>query len=50
MADWIAFIITIGTETISWLSSMQILGVPLAGFIVGCFLLGVLLRALIYKP
>lgn len=50
MQEWFAFIITVGTEAISWLGAMQIFGVPVAGFIVGCFLLGVLLRALLYKP
>ena len=50
MAEWFAFIITIGEETISWLSSMQLFGVPLAGIMVGFFLVGVMLRAYLIKP
>lgn len=50
MAEWFAFIITIGEETVAWLASMELLGAPLAGILVGCFLLGVLFRAFLYKP
>lgn len=50
MAEWFAFIITIGEETVSWLSTMQLFGVPLAGIMVGFFLVGVLIRAFLYKP
>lgn len=50
MAEWIAFFITIGTETINWLTSMQVLGVSLAGIMVGFFILAFLIRVLIYKP
>lgn len=50
MADWFAFIITVGEETVSWLSSMQLFGVPLAGILVGFFLVGVMLRAYLFKP
>lgn len=50
MADWFAFIITIGEETVAWLSSMQLFGVPLAGIMVGFFLIGVMLRAYLFKP
>lgn len=50
MSEWFAFIITIGEETVAWLSAMELLGAPLAGIIVGFFLLGVLFRALLYKP
>lgn len=50
MAEWFAFIITIGEETVSWLSTMQLFGVPLAGIMVGFFLIGVLFRAFLYKP
>lgn len=49
MTDWIAFIITVGEETVAWLSAMQIMGVPVAGIIVGTFLLCVILRAILYK-
>lgn len=50
MADWFAFIVTVGTESIRWLGAMEIMGVPVAGFLVGCFILGVLFRAFLYKP
>lgn len=49
MADWFAFIITIGEEAVAWLSSMQIYGVPVAGIIVGFFLLGFIMRAILLK-
>ena len=50
MAEWFAFLITLGEETIAWLSSMTLFDVPLAGILVGFFCIGVLLRAMLYKP
>lgn len=49
MADWFAFIITIGEEAVSWLGSMELYGVPLAGIIVGFFILGYLIRAILVR-
>lgn len=49
MADWFAFIITIGEEAIAWLGSMQIYGVSIAGIIVGFFILGYLIRTILVR-
>lgn len=49
MGDWFAFIIVCGEESIAWLSSMELFGVPLAGIIVGFFLLGVIMRAFLLR-
>lgn len=48
MADWISFFVVIFEECISWLTSVTLLGVPVAGIIVGFFLMGVIFRVL-YK-
>ena len=50
MNECIAFIITIGGECIAWLGSMKLLGVSLAGIIVGTFLLCVILKGLLIRP
>lgn len=50
MADWFAFFITCGMETVSWLSAMTLFDVPVAGIMVGFFCVGVLFRAMLYKP
>lgn len=42
MADWIAFFVVIFEECIAWLTSVELLGVPVAGIIAGFFLLGVI--------
>lgn len=47
MADWFAFLLTIGEETISWLTAMTLFDVPLIGILVGFFCLGVLFRVLL---
>lgn len=49
MADWFAFFITCGEETIAWLSAMTIYGVPVAGILVGFFLLGFIMRAILLR-
>ena len=49
MADWFAFIITIGEEVVAWFGSMSLYGVPLAGIIVGFFLLGFIMHAIIVR-
>lgn len=41
MSDWIAFMIVILEQCVSWLTSVQLLGVPVLGIIAGFFLLGV---------
>lgn len=41
MSDWIAFMVVILEECVSWLTSVQLLGVPVLGIIAGFFLLGV---------
>lgn len=49
-SQWFAFVITLGEETISWLSSMEFFGVPLAGILVGFFIVGLLFRVFLFKP
>lgn len=46
MSDWIAFMVVILEECVSWLTSVQLLGVPVLGIIAGFFLLGVIFRIL----
>lgn len=50
MAEWIAFFVSLFETCVQWLGSMEILGAPVLGILAAIFLLGVLLRALIYKP
>ena len=50
MADWFAFLITLGEEFIAWLTAMTLFDVPLAGILVGFFCVGCLFRVMIYKP
>lgn len=50
MAEWFAFLLTVGEETVAWLSSMRLFDVPLGWIMVGFFIMGVLIRALLYKP
>lgn len=49
MTDWFAFIIVIGEEVVSWLGSMSILGTTVAGVMVGFFLIGFVIRAIILR-
>lgn len=49
MADWVAFFIALWQNCVSFLTECQIFGVPLIGFIVAVFIMGVILRALLVK-
>lgn len=46
MSDWIVFMVVILEKCIEWLTSVQLLGVPVLGIIAGFFLLGVIFRIL----
>ena len=49
MNDWLAWIISLIRTAINWMSQMYIFDVPVISIIVGIFVLGVLLDALLYK-
>lgn len=49
MQEWFNWFVSIGATTIQWLETMQIFGVPLISFIICIFVMGVILRAALYK-
>lgn len=49
MNDWLAWFISLIRTAVNWMSQMYIFDVPLIAFIVAVFLMGVTLRALVYK-
>lgn len=49
MQDWVAFFLSTWEMSINWLEQMTIFGVSLIEFIIATFVLGVILRALLYK-
>lgn len=49
MADWFAFIITVGEEVVAWLGSMSIFGTTLAGVLVGFALIGFVIRTMVLR-
>lgn len=50
VADWVIWFISLFQTTVQWLGDMQILGVSVLWIIIASFLMGVLVRALLYKP
>lgn len=44
MSDWLAFLVVIFEKCIEFLTTVQILGVPVLGIMAGFFLLGVIFR------
>lgn len=51
VSDWVNFFLNVGRNTVACLGMMEISsGVSLAGIMVAVFLLGVILRAFLYKP
>lgn len=50
MQDWVTFYISLMQTSVQWLASVSILGVPVLWIIGAAFLMGVLVRALIFKP
>lgn len=50
VVDFLNWSVSVLSTLVSWLSSMQIVtGVSLLGFLAACFVLGLLVRALIVK-
>lgn len=49
MYDWLNWFISLIATAIHWMQSMQIFGVSLISFIIGTFIMGVILRALLVK-
>lgn len=50
VTEWVTWFIALFQTTIQWLGSMQILGVSVLWILIASFLLGVIIRSLIYKP
>lgn len=50
MAEWITWFIALFQTCVQWLSSMQIMGVSVLWIMIAAFIMGVLVRALIFKP
>lgn len=49
MNDWIVWFIALWRNVVVWMTNSQIFGIPLIAFIIAVFLMGVTLRALLYK-
>lgn len=49
MNDWVIWFISLGRTFLTWMSYCTIFGIPLIAFIIAVFLMGVTLRALLYK-
>jgi hypothetical protein len=50
MQEWIQFFVALLATTVQWLTQMQIVGVPVFWILISGFILGVLIRALLFKP
>lgn len=50
MAEWIQFFISVFIQCVDYLLSCQIMGVGVLWILGAVFLMGVLIRALIFKP
>lgn len=50
LSDWISFFVALLGTAVEWLASMQIMSVPVLGIIAAAFILGVVLRSMLYKP
>lgn len=50
MANWFGMFYIWGQTAVRWLANMEIAGAPVLGIIAACFITGVLLRSLLYKP
>lgn len=49
MTIWLSWFIALWRTSVTWLTQHEILGVPLIAFIIAIFIMGVTLRALLYK-
>lgn len=49
MGEWLSWFVSLISLSVDWLSSAEILGVSLLSFLVSLVLMGVVLRAVLYK-
>lgn len=49
MSDWLSWFISLISVSVDWLSSVSIFGVSVLSFLVSLVIMGVVLRALLYK-
>lgn len=50
MEQWITYFIALFLTTVEWMGNQTILGVSVLWIIIASFILGVMLRVLIFKP
>lgn len=50
MTDWISFFVALFQTMAQWLGSLELMGVSVLWIIISFFILGVMLRVLIFKP
>ena len=49
MNEWLAWFISLIQTSVAWLSQMKLFDVPVIGIIAAIVIMGVILRALLYK-
>lgn len=49
MQDWVNWLVALCQTCVQWLSSMKILGAPVLGIIVGVFVIGLIIRSVMYR-
>ena len=49
MTEWFNWFVSCITTAVQWLETVQVFGVPVIAFIVSVFVMGVVLRAALYK-
>ena len=49
MQDWVNWLVALCQTCVQWLSSMTVLGAPVLGIIVGVFVIGLIIRSVMYS-
>ena len=49
MQDWVNWLVALCQTCVQWLSSMTVLGAPVHGIIVGVFVIGLIIRSVMYR-
>ena len=49
MQDWVNWLVGLCQTCVQWLSSMTVLGAPVLGIIVGVFVIGLIIRSVMYR-
>lgn len=49
MQDWVNWLVALCQTCVQWLSSMTVLGAPVLGIIVGVFVIGLIIRSVMYR-